>query len=114
MSDFKQPVVWPATTMGTGTPAEFAEFIQDEFGCRAQYVGQFVTKPGDGGEGGREDLVFFVHSEDLNKFAVARLSWGMRWIEDVIDNETRRINDGEQAATIYTPEFHALYSWTKD
>jgi hypothetical protein len=114
MSDFKQPVVWPGTLMGEGTPAEFEAFILAEFGCRAKYHGQFTTLPGDGGEGGREDLVFYVHSEDLGKFAVPRLAYGMRWIEDVLDNEARRISDHEQDATIYVPEFHALYSWTKD
>ncbi len=114
MSDFKQPVVWPGTLMGDGTVAEFEAFILAEFGCRAKYVGQFTTLPEGDDEGGREDLVFYVHSEDLGKFAVPRLAYGMRWIEDVIDNEARRISDGEQSRSIYTPEFHALYSWSKD
>ena len=113
-NNFKQPVVWPSTIVTDNQAADFEAFILSELGSRAKYIGCFYTLPGDGGEGGRADAVFYVHSEDLNKFAVPRFQYGMRWVEDVIDNEKRRINDGEQKSTIYTPEFHALYSWSKD
>jgi hypothetical protein len=34
--------------------------------------------------GGRNDLFFFVHDEDVAKFAIPRLQMGIRWWEDVV------------------------------
>lgn len=112
--NFKQPVVWPGTIVTDDQTAELEAFILAELGSRAKYIGCFYTLPGDGGNGSRADAIFYVHSEDLNKFAVRRFQFGMRWVEDVLDNEARRIADGEQLSTIYVPEVHALYSWKRD
>jgi hypothetical protein len=34
--------------------------------------------------GGRSDVFFYIHDEDITKFAVPRLGLGIRWWEDVV------------------------------
>lgn len=110
---YTQAVSWPSTQLGNNSPADFEAFIAGEFnGTRAKYIGDFTTLPDEEpGSGGRIDLCFAVHEEDVGKFAVARFAYGMRWVDDVIGNENERIRDGQQASSIYVPEFHDLCSW---
>jgi hypothetical protein len=115
MSDFTQVVVWPGTLLGNNTPAEFEEFVSNELSARVKFIGEFTTGPDfdDPTTGGREDLLFYVHTEDIPKFAVARLAYGMRWLEDVLDNEKyRNTNLGApEGYSIYPEEVTKLYSW---
>ena len=89
---FTQVCVWPATELGDNTPAKFEQFIKDTFGVRAQYLENIKTNPdikksvAVPGTGGRDDLFFAIHNEDLGKFAIPRLQYGIRWIEDVYGN----------------------------
>jgi len=70
---------------------EFETFMLDNFKSRVQYLEEIKTGPDldeQGnvitGTGGRNDLFFAVHSEDIGIFAVPRLSVGIRWIEDAL------------------------------
>ncbi len=88
---FTQVVVWPGTTCKEESIKDFEQFILDEFGTRAQYLEQISTKPDLDSNGravpdtgGRIDLFFAIHQDDIGKFAVPRLGYGMRWIEDSI------------------------------
>ena len=71
---------------------EFEDLIGEALnGARIQYLEQVLTEPDideDGcrieGTGGRSDLLFSVHSEDVGAISILRLQFGMRWIEDVI------------------------------
>ena len=94
MSKFTQVCVWPGTVCGLDRIDEFVKFMADEFnGTRVQYLREILTNPDTNskglivkGTGGRNDLFFAVHSKDLGKFAVPRLIYGIRWIEDVYGN----------------------------
>jgi len=88
---YKQLCVWPGTMLGDGTPEQFEQFIQEQFGVRIKFVEEVVTNPGNGGEGGRHDLFFYVHNNDAGKFAVPRLQAGIKWWEDVIGNKSHTI-----------------------
>lgn len=88
---FKQVVVWEGTVVGQDTIEEFEQFILDELGTRIQYLEEVITFPNKDKEGkdvedtgGRNDVFFAVHDEDVGKFAIPRLQYGMRWIEDVL------------------------------
>ena len=71
------------------TSKEFEEFFHDE-GFRVKYATEFKTLTGNGGEGGRQDVLFYIHDEDVKKFAMYRLKReGMSWWEDAIDNENK-------------------------
>jgi len=88
---FEQVCVWPATIVGD-KKAEFETFFLEETGTRVQFLEEVETGPDmhEGqpveGTGGRVDVFFAVHNEDVMKFAVPRLSMGIRWIEDVYGN----------------------------
>lgn len=84
--------------------AEFEEFILKEMGCRVKYHTQVKTNPdkdNNGNDvpetGGRNDLMFYIHSEDIPKFALPRMAMGIRWWEDVV-----KYNDNSY---LYTKEF---------
>ena len=91
---FTQVCVWPGTVVlncddAEHTTKDFEDWIMKEFKSRAQYLEEIKTgpTPGEEGTGNRNDLFFAVHTEDLGKFAVPRLKYGIRWIEDVYGND---------------------------
>ena len=104
MEDYNQLCVWPATIVGEEDKKEFIDFMKDTFDVRVKYYTEVLTNPDideDGNEvedtGGRNDLLFHVHNDDIGKFAVNRLSYGIRWWEDVI-----KYNDNSH---LYSKEF---------
>ena len=85
-SNYTQLCVWEGTAMGEGSPEDFENFMKDIFNVRIKFMEEVKTLPGQGGEGNRPDLFFYVHSDDLSRFAVARFQAGIRWWEDVLGN----------------------------
>lgn len=86
---FRQVCVWPATSVGNDKVAEFEAYMAQTFnGVRVQYLEEILTNPtpNEVGTGGRNDTFFAVHADDVDKFAVPRLGWGIRWLEDVYGN----------------------------
>jgi hypothetical protein len=91
---FSQVCVWMGVTEVEDRVEEFEKFFLYTFsGTRIQYLETILTNPdrtpfGSIVEetGGRSDVFFAVHSEDIAKFAVPRLQYGIRWIEDVYLN----------------------------
>lgn len=88
MKNFSQVCVWPATIIGKSNIKEFEKWLKQEFGVRAKYCEEVETlpTPGEPDTGGRNDVFFRVHQDDIPKFAVARLQIGIRWWEDVLLN----------------------------
>jgi hypothetical protein len=70
---------------------DFKAFMLNELNARVEILESIETEP-DRDEyghailntGGRTDLFFCVHDEDIGHFAIPRLSFGIRWIEDAI------------------------------
>ena len=92
-NNYKQLCVWPGTVLGETTPAEFESSMIKMFdGVRVKYHTEVRTKPNiKNGQpipetGGRNDLFFYVHSDDISAFALSRLTAGIRWWEDVVGN----------------------------
>lgn len=89
---FEQVCVWPGTLVGADKTAEFEVFVLENLGTRIQYLEEVQTAPDyeNGypvkGTGGRNDVLFAVHNDDVMKFAVPRFQYGMRWLEDVYGN----------------------------
>jgi len=88
---FNQVCIWPATVVGKEKIENFEEFMLQQFKTRVQYLEEIETSPDvdiNGevikGTGNRNDVFFSVHDEDIGKFAIARLAYGIRWIEDVL------------------------------
>lgn len=79
---FTQVVVWPHTLLGEGnTESDFQQFVTETFDARIKLIGEHRINED------RTDLLFYIHSEDIPKFAIPRLTWGMRWLEDVMAND---------------------------
>lgn len=105
MENFKQLCVWPGTVLGDSSTSDLENFFLEDMGVRVKYHTEVKTLPDlneDGSPientGDRNDLFFFIHEEDITKFAIPRLSMGIRWWEDVIS-----YNDSSKH--LYTPEF---------
>ena len=104
-NNFTQLCVWPGTVLGDSTPEEFTEAMAQMFnGVRIKYDTEVSTLPDldEGGNpisetGGRNDLFFYVHSDDIGNFAVPRLKAGIRWWEDVVGYNDNR--------SLYTKDF---------
>ena len=114
--DFTQVVVWPSTLLPPEQVDEFVQWVADNFlGTRVQFLESITTKPDydDPASGGRADVIFAVHRDDVGKFAVPRLMVGMRWIEDVLDNETRHnIEQGiPESYSIYPDHVKEYRTW---
>lgn len=92
MKEFTQLVVWQGTTCGEERAKEFEEWMFTEMGARVKYHAEVRTFPDMHNgipvaeTGGRNDLFFYVHSDDEGKFAIKRFAYQMRWWEDVLGN----------------------------
>lgn len=108
---YTQLCLWPGTVVGEDQIEEFVKSMKENFGVRVKYECEVKTLPDikDGKAvpetGDRNDLFFYVHSDDISKFAVPRLQYGIRWWEDVI-----KYNDGNRH--LYTDEFLEKYEPT--
>lgn len=90
-NNFTQLCVWQGVTLEGSSSKEFEDFFLDNFSTRIKYEMEIKTLPDLDSEGNhipntgnRNDVFFYVHADDIMKFAVPRLSIGIRWWEDVI------------------------------
>lgn len=84
----------------------FEKWIYDETGARVKYLETIITSPdtGDSNTGGRHDIIFTIHNEDISSFAVKRFNYGIRWIEDVL-------SDFNYRHKIYPERIFKYISW---
>jgi len=112
--NYSQVCVWPGTIIDEATQIpEFEQFFKDELGVNIQYLEIISTLPDRcdsgcivEGTGGRHDILFAIHNDDVMKFAVPRLQFGIRWIEDVLDNDEKN-----REYSIYPQHLHEYKSW---
>ena len=93
---------------------KFETLIFDKFKTRIKYIDYMLTKPdtdSDGNNvpntGGRLDVLFYVHDEDISIFAVPRFSIRARWIEDVLADMNYRCK-------IYPDSIYQYVTWNKE
>ena len=89
--EFNQLCVWPGTVVGDNKKVQedFVKFFKDELGVTVKFETEVKTLPDTPGcteTGGRNDVFFYIADDDVMKFAVPRLSMGIRWYEDVLGN----------------------------
>lgn len=114
--DFTQVCVWEGVRLafhGDRRVRQFEQFIAQKCkGARVQYLEEIKTSPdiragcAVKGTGGRNDVFFAVHKEDIATFALKRLQFDIRWIEDVLDNEARR-----KECSIYPERVKEYRTW---
>ena len=77
--------VWLATVVVTDEVPDFNKWLADAFSVDGEYAESFTTLPDETpGSGGRVDTLFRVANDDVPKFAVPRLAYGIRWWSDYI------------------------------
>ena len=99
-AQFNQLCVLEGTLFPEGGVKEFHQFFKDEMGVRVKFENQVKTLPNPDKNGnpipmtgGRNDLFFYIHDDDIGKFAVPRLSMGIKWWEDVLGNGNGKLYD---------------------
>ena len=103
---FNQLCVLQGTIMPEGGAKELEAFFKDEMGVTVKFETEVKTLPDTPGcteTGGRNDIFFYIADDDISKFAVPRLSMGVRWREDVLNNGN---------GMFYTDEFLEKYPKT--
>jgi hypothetical protein len=90
-NNYTQLCVWQGVLLDGFTTQEFENWMLENFGTRIKYETEIKTLPdldkhGNAipDTGGRNDVFFYAHAEDIGKFAVPRLQAGIRWWEDVV------------------------------
>ncbi len=86
MTKYSQVCIWPAVVVKPKEVPAVVKFFKDDYGVRMKFLETVVTLAGQGGEGGRSDIFLAIHEDDIPKFAVPRLTIGIRWWEDVLSN----------------------------
>ena len=120
---FTQVCVWPACVVVNNKKVsdqsnqdkinKFEQSMFNNFRTRIQYLEEIKTKPDHDehklieGTGGRNDLFFAVHNEDIGQFAVPRLTMGIRWIEEVLASDNYRCQ-------IYPNRVFEYVSWNEE
>ena len=86
--EFKQLCVMTATLCDD--PEGFEKAFKD-LGFTVKFAEVTLTNPDYDGEGqpipetgGRSDILFYIASDEILKFAILRLGMGIRWWEDVV------------------------------
>ena len=104
---FSQVCVWPGTIIGVENIETFTAFAADTWGIRIQYLEEIETYPNSNGPGNRNDAFFAIHNDDVEMFAIPRLQYGLRWIEDAVSI----VNGGN---TLYPPRVLDYCEWNAD
>lgn len=89
---YQQVCIWPATYLGGETAEDFEKWFEEEFKTRVQYLETVTTGPDlhpetrepVPGTGGRTDIFFAIHEDDIKHFALRRFQIGASWLEDVV------------------------------
>jgi len=88
---FNQLCVWMGCVLGDNSVEDLVNFFQLQLDTRIQFAEEVVTNPDVDSygnpipdTGGRHDLLFYVHDDDISSFAIKRFNMGIRWWEDVV------------------------------
>lgn len=80
--------VWPGLDISTKTnKQQLIDGVKGMGYHRPKVIGAFKTLPGQGGEGGRSDVVIGFNSKDIGRLAVSPLHLGhegFRWKDDYL------------------------------
>lgn len=92
---------------------DLTDFMKNEFNVRIQYLECIETGPDIKREkpvaetGGRHDVFFAVHKEDLGRFIIPKIQVEARWIEDVLAK-------GNYSSPIYPKRVFDYCTWNKE
>tara|TARA_R100000655_G_scaffold28734_1_gene58483 strand:+ start:33822 stop:34202 length:381 start_codon:yes stop_codon:yes gene_type:complete len=73
---------------------EFEDFMMDELNYRVQYIYEYATRADNSGEGGRNDVVFALHKDDVMRMIgdrFIRFNGDIKWYDDYKANYGQQI-----------------------
>jgi len=86
--DYTVVCVWPAMILGEGQEQKMVDRFKTEFDTRIQFLEVIFTEPdpqdSNPDAGGRSDIFFAIHKEDVGKFVIPKLQIRARWLCDVL------------------------------
>lgn len=95
--NYNQICVWLGVVVKNAnepmTEKEFEKLMLD-MGYQVNYIDEYKTLPDHTGEGGRNDVIFSLHKNDVNKMVSDRFTkFGgeIKWYEDYVNNYRRQI-----------------------
>lgn len=71
---FEQLCVWPNAPLIEDGNVRDTMRLLEKFGFRVFLAEVVVTLPGQGGPGGRTDVLFYIHNDDIVRFSLQRFS----------------------------------------
>ena len=100
MENFKQLCVMQGTTLEDSCVEEFEYFFTRE-GFRIKFAEEVETNEilEDGSR--RRDLLFYIHEDDVDKFALWKFNLGIRWWEDIVSYNDEVKNYKEETLKKY-------------
>ena len=110
---YTQVCMWASTLVGEENIPLFEKTMLEVYKVRVKYLEEILTYPdrddnGNNveGTGGRSDVFFSIHEDDIQSFAIRRLSFDppIRWIEDVLATNK----------TIYPESVSNYTTWTTE
>lgn len=110
---YTQVCVWPGLIVPESEAEKFELDVYIQMNVRIKFLETIKTNPDmDNGEpvpetGGRSDVFFAVHEDDIMKFAAARLPYGIHWIEDMLS----KVNYTQE---LYPKRVFKYRSWDAD
>lgn len=99
--------------MGDARIEDFENLFSERVGVRVQFLIEIETYPDQKNgidipdTGGRHDVFFAVHDDDVGKFALPSKMMGIRWVEDVLA-------DCNYHSPIYPDYVFGLCTWNHD
>jgi len=96
--DHDQVCVWLATVIQNAkdpmSVEDFEDYMLVELDYRVQYMFEYKTLPDNSGEGGRNDVVFALHNDDVNRMMgdrLIRFGGDIKWYNDYKNNYGKQI-----------------------
>jgi len=83
---FNQLCVWQGTVLGDSSIEDFINFFKEKLNARVKFCEEVKTNGSieRNEEGGRNDILFYIHDDNIPNFALNRFEYGIRWWEDVV------------------------------
>jgi len=110
---YTQVCMWASTLVGEENIPLFEKTMLEVYKVRVKYLEEILTYPdrddnGNNveGTGGRSDVFFSIHEDDIQSFAIRRLSFDppIRWIEDLLATNKTLYPESVSNYTTWTTE----------
>lgn len=115
--NYTQVCVWQGILLEDMTPQDFENWMLENTNTRVKFIEEIETNPDkdENGNvvpetGGRNDLFFSVHTDDIDSFCIKKMQMGIRWVEDVLSAVNGGV-DEDGLPTLYPERVLNYITW---